>query len=63
VIDEALRNRLNGLGGFRNVLVHGYLRVDADKVADHLVKAPADFSDFARAVRDRLERTAGSQSA
>jgi uncharacterized protein YutE (UPF0331/DUF86 family) len=57
VIDEPLRTRLKGLGGFRNVLVHGYLRVDPDRVADYLAKAPADFSDFARQVRAWLVRT------
>lgn len=51
VIDESLRNRLKGLGGFRNVLVHDYLRIDPDRVAEYLAKAPAEFSDFARAVR------------
>lgn len=54
VIDGALRNRLKGLGGFRNILVHDYLRIDPDRVADYLSKAPADFSDFARAIRDLL---------
>jgi len=51
VIDAPLRARLKGLGGFRNILVHGYLRVDPDRVADYLAKAPADFSDFARQIR------------
>jgi uncharacterized protein YutE (UPF0331/DUF86 family) len=54
VISESLRQRLKGLGGFRNILVHGYLRVDPDRVADHLTKAPADFSDFAREIRTWL---------
>ncbi len=54
VIDEDLRNRLKGLGGFRNILVHGYMRVDPERVADFLVKAPADFSAFARALRSWL---------
>jgi uncharacterized protein YutE (UPF0331/DUF86 family) len=51
VIDEALRENLKGLGGFRNVLVQGYLRIDPVRVAEHLAKAPALFSDFARQVR------------
>ena len=59
VIDAALRERLRGLGGFRNVLVHGYLRVDPARVADLLARAPADFSEFARAVRAWLARTLG----
>ena len=51
VIDEDLRDRLKGLGGFRNILVHGYMRVDPDRVADFLAKAPPDFSAFAHALR------------
>lgn len=60
VVDETLRRRLKGLGGFRNILVHGYLRVDPDRVADYLEKAPTDFSDFARQIRDWLARTTGA---
>jgi uncharacterized protein YutE (UPF0331/DUF86 family) len=49
---------LKGLGGFRNVLVHGYQRVDPERVVEHL-GPPIRFSRFARAVRDWLERHAG----
>jgi uncharacterized protein YutE (UPF0331/DUF86 family) len=51
VIDPPLRTRLKGLGGFRNVLVHGYLRIDPARVAEQLDRAPADFSAFAIAIR------------
>jgi len=54
VLDDDLRTRLKGLGGFRNILVHGYLRLDPDRVADALRRAPLDFTDFARAVRHWL---------
>ena len=54
VIDPALRERLRGLGGFRNILVHGYVALDSDRVADALSRAPRDFSDFMGAVRDWL---------
>ena len=57
VIDDSLRSRFKGLGGFRNILVHGYLRVDIDRVAEVLARAPSDFADFARAVREWLART------
>jgi uncharacterized protein YutE (UPF0331/DUF86 family) len=60
VIDPPLCDRLKGLGGFRNILVHGYLRVDPKQVAQHLAKAPATFSDFARAVRAWLDDAVGS---
>ncbi len=57
VIDAELRERFGRLGGFRNLLVHGYLRVDPTRVAEALVRAPADFSAFARAIRAWLDRT------
>ena len=60
VIDEALRQRLKGLGGFRNVLVHDYLRLDLDRVAEALAKAPTDFSEFARQVRRWLAAATGT---
>jgi uncharacterized protein YutE (UPF0331/DUF86 family) len=56
VIEAALRERFRGLGGFRNILVHDYLRVDPAKVAECAARAPGDFSAFARAVADWLER-------
>lgn len=55
VIEEALRQRLKGLGGFRNILVHGYLRIDPDRVAEVLSRAPGDFSAFAHALRRWIE--------
>ncbi len=54
VIDPSLRERLKGLGGFRNILVHGYLRVDPDRVREALGAAPGQFADFAAAVRQWL---------
>lgn len=54
VIDEPLRARLKGVGGFRNVLVHGYLEVDPDRVAEYLARAPGDFSAFLDAIRTWL---------
>jgi len=59
VIGASLREELKGLGGFRNILVHGYLRVDLDRVAHFLQVSPSRFSEFARAVRAWLEKTAG----
>jgi uncharacterized protein YutE (UPF0331/DUF86 family) len=59
VIDNAMGSRLKGLGGFRNILVHGYLRVDPERVAEFLARAPQDFTDYVRAVRGWLERVTG----
>ena len=46
VIDDALRADLAGLGGFRNVLVHGYLELDPDRVRDAHQLAPRVFSEY-----------------
>lgn len=52
VLSADLRGRLKGLGGFRNVLVHDYIDLDPDRVLDFLAKAPGEFDDFAREIRD-----------
>jgi uncharacterized protein YutE (UPF0331/DUF86 family) len=57
VIDESLRERLRGLGGFRNILVHDYVRLDADRVESFAARAPGDFSAFAHAVREWIAAT------
>ncbi len=59
VLDEALRARLRGLAGFRNILVHDYLRLDPERVMEALGRAPRDFSDFASGIRRWLGREAG----
>jgi uncharacterized protein YutE (UPF0331/DUF86 family) len=54
VIDSDLRERFRGLGGFRNLLVHGYLKLDAERVAQVLADAPERFSALAHAIRGWL---------
>ena len=56
VIERTLRERFRGLGGFRNILVHDYLRLDRKKVADSAASAPRDLSAFALAIDDWLVR-------
>ena len=59
VIDEATTGRLRGLGGFRNVLVHDYVRLDRSRVESFASRAPADFAMFAQAIRKWLAATVG----
>jgi len=61
VIEPPLRDRLKGLGGFRNILVHDYLRIDPGKVAEALQRAPEDFSDFERAIRRWLSTVTAAE--
>lgn len=50
VINAALEARLQGLAGFRNLLVHDYVRVDPARVREFLVERLGDFEAFASAV-------------
>jgi uncharacterized protein YutE (UPF0331/DUF86 family) len=50
VISPGLENRLRGLGGFRNVLVHGYREIDEEKVYEFLQQDSAVFREFANVV-------------
>lgn len=55
VLDTELQDRFEGLAGFRNILVHDYVRLDSKKVLDALERAPEDFSLFAQDIRKWLE--------
>ena len=57
VLSRELTDRLRGLGGFRNILVHGYLNIDPQKVYDALQRAPDDFTDFEAEIVAWLEKT------
>lgn len=54
ILGEDLLARLEGMAGFRNIIVHDYLRLDPEKVLAALEEAPRDFGDFALAIRDWL---------
>jgi uncharacterized protein YutE (UPF0331/DUF86 family) len=59
VLSRALGKRLQGLGGFRNILVHGYLGIDAEKVYAALQRGPGDFTDFEAEILAWLDRRTG----
>jgi len=59
VISSSLAERLGGLAGFRNILVHDYLDLDRERVLENLRRAPRDFSEFACEIRDWLEGRPG----
>jgi uncharacterized protein YutE (UPF0331/DUF86 family) len=56
VIPPDLLARLEDMAGFRNVLVHGYARIDNRKVYDILQTRLGDFDEFARAIVAYLSR-------
>jgi len=55
VIGKDTYGHLKGVGGFRNVLVHEYIRVDVAEVARLATLAPKVFRDFSRDVLSWLE--------
>ena len=50
VLPQAFGERFRAVAGFRNVLVHGYLEVDLDRIATMLAEELDDFDEFARHV-------------
>ena len=55
IITSELYDRLKGLGGLRNILVHGYMRVDASQVYEHTQKAPDVLEAFSREILSWLD--------
>jgi uncharacterized protein YutE (UPF0331/DUF86 family) len=55
VISSNLEQRLRGLAGFRNLLVHEYVAVDPARVRELLRTRLGDFTEFADAVEAWLQ--------
>jgi uncharacterized protein YutE (UPF0331/DUF86 family) len=53
-VPQEFAARLSGLGGFRNVLVQGYLELDPSRVHQLLNHRLDDFVEFARLVEAYL---------
>jgi len=47
------------LGGFRNILVHGYLGIDISEEYQNFQKAPKVFRDYAKEILLFLEKVSG----
>ena len=59
VISGDLYRELRGLGGFRNILVHGYLSLDLELVYEHYKKALDTFPRFIGEIERWLEEYDG----
>jgi len=55
VLPGPYRERIRGIAGFRNVLVHGYVRLDPRRVHAYLQRLD-DLRDFGRHVQAFLDR-------
>ena len=50
VLPDELYRQMRGLGGFRNILVHGYLKIDPRHVYDNLGKGLRVFPQYGQAI-------------
>jgi uncharacterized protein YutE (UPF0331/DUF86 family) len=60
VISATLYQQIKGLGGFRNILVHGYLGLDTAQVFDNFQKGLVVFPLFAQEILEWLEAQFGA---
>jgi len=56
LIDPGFARRIKGMAGMRNAIVHVYLRLDYAAIYEVISQRLADFDEFARQVRDYLDR-------
>lgn len=56
VISRELADRMRGLGGFRNILVHGYVDLDPARVHKYLQTRLGDFTLFIEEIDRYLDR-------
>ncbi len=56
IIPRDFSEKIQGLAGLRNILIHEYLRVDVSKIHDLLKKRLGDFTEFMSYVQSYLER-------
>jgi uncharacterized protein YutE (UPF0331/DUF86 family) len=61
IISGELREKLRGIGGFRNILVHQYLDIDEERVHDLLSGSLSDFEAYAREIETFLEGLPGTR--
>jgi uncharacterized protein YutE (UPF0331/DUF86 family) len=50
VLPDELYRQMRGLGGFRNILVHGYLKIDPRHVYENLSKGLRVFPQYGRVI-------------
>ncbi len=55
VIPKDFASKIEGMAGFRNILVHDYLEIDPKKVYQNLLNALKDFDEFARYIVGYIE--------
>ncbi len=55
IISENLASRLDGMVGFRNILVHEYGKIDKKRIYQYLIEKAGDFQIFKKEILKWLE--------
>ncbi|MBU0618780.1 DUF86 domain-containing protein [Patescibacteria group bacterium] len=55
VLTKKFAGEFSSIAGFRNILVHDYLKIDYEKVVDKLNNQLGDFAKFAQSVAKYLQ--------
>jgi uncharacterized protein YutE (UPF0331/DUF86 family) len=55
IIPKPFAEKILGMAGLRNILVHEYLRVDPHKLHDFMQNRLTDFADFMAHIQDYLD--------
>jgi uncharacterized protein YutE (UPF0331/DUF86 family) len=58
IIPRDFSEKIQGMAGLRNILIHEYLRVDVSKIHNLLKNRMGDFTDFMSYVQSYLEKEA-----
>ena len=61
IIPKDFSERIKGMAGLRNILVHEYLRVDVNKLHDFVKNQLGDFVEFMAHIQSYLEKAEGSE--
>ncbi len=56
VLPSDFTHRLAGIAGFRNILIHDYVKIDRARVYDYLQKNLPQFETFLRYVRRYIQK-------
>lgn len=56
ILPREFAERFAPAAGFRNILVHGYAKIDLEKLHDFLLEGLEDFDEFARHIAKYLEK-------
>lgn len=56
VLPKPFAKSITPMAGFRNILVHGYMEIDENKVYDNIQRGLEDFPQFAMYVHEWLDK-------